>query len=97
MKEVTQKVSGAGRVTVALATPNAEATGIAQGVDFVTHVEQSDNTLLVTMPDTPDKMAALNRSLVEAGVDVAGLSVQEHNLETVFMQISRREEESHVA
>jgi hypothetical protein len=44
------------------------------------------------MSTDAEKIAKLNQDLVQAGVSVAGLAVQEHNLESVFMEISQREE-----
>jgi ABC-2 type transport system ATP-binding protein len=95
--DVTNKVSGAGRVEVSLvdsATP--DMVEIVKNMPFVQEVTQAGNSLLVRMESDAEHLASLNRSLVEGGIGVCGLTIQKHNLESVFMQISSREEADHV-
>jgi len=92
VKEVSQKVSGDGLVEVRLLNTDNHAVELTRALDFVENVTLNDDTLLVSMPAEGDALSVLNRTLVEAGIGVSGLMVQEHNLESVFMEISEREE-----
>lgn len=96
VKEVTKKVSGEGQVEVKLIEPLSRAVEISEKLDFVETVTMQDNRLLVTMETSPENLAELNKALVKAEMRVAGLSVREHNLESVFMEISQREEATNV-
>jgi ABC-2 type transport system ATP-binding protein len=94
---VIQKVTGGSHVEVTLLKPDPRAVEIVKALDFVEEVTTEADVMQVRMPPESAALAALNRALVTAGIDVTRLAPKEHKLEHVFMEIAQREEVSHVA
>jgi len=92
VEEITRKAAGATEVEVMLGGAEARAVEIARALDFVREAVLDGNRLLAKMPDDAGRRAALNRALVTAGIEVAGLRSRKQDLESVFMEIARREE-----
>lgn len=95
VSEITTKAAGATQVEATLRKPDPGAVEVACALAFAAAATLDGNVLLVTMPDGPEELAALNRALVAAGIDVIGLATREHSLESVFMEIAQREGVDH--
>lgn len=76
------------RVRVAVSTPDpARAAEVARGLELVSAVdEQGGERLLIELRE--DAPARLNRALVEAGVEVAGLARHQRTLEELFHELA---------
>ena len=61
------------------------------GLDFVSHVKQEDNKLLVSLADPDAQNPILVERLVGAGGKVQYVSEVKHSLEDVYLTLVREE------
>ena len=66
--------------------PLAKAEAMLSAMDTVESVGRADGALW--LKTRPDRVAAINRALVEGGLEVSGLAVEQPSLEKVFLELT---------
>jgi ABC-2 type transport system ATP-binding protein len=66
--------------------PLAKAEAMLSAMDTVESVGRADGALW--LKTHPDRVAAINRALVEGGLEVSGLAVEQPSLEKVFLELT---------